>query len=362
MGSGLLAGETPDGALPDRTRIAVEALSRLKGADIENNSSLKNAVLNILDQTRGTPYFLQIVRDFHIQGKEPDLLEQLLAQPNAPESSDAVRLIVANGRLDLLEKAVASPVPQVAGSAAELLGKTGDKKVVPILLPVVSDAKRDLQVRQAAVRSLAQTEAGALALLDLAKKEKLPNDLRLVTSTELNLSHWAAIQKESAEVLPLPRARSAEPLPPISELAKRTGDAKRGEAIFFKAETVCSTCHQINGRGADFGPSLSEIGTKLGKDAIYTAILDPSAGISFGYEGFEIELKNGDELTGIIASDTADELVVKAQAGAVTHVKKSDVAKRRQMKLSIMPAGLQQTMTTQELVDLVEYLSTLKKK
>jgi hypothetical protein len=45
----------------------------------------------------------------------------------------------------------------------------------------------------------------------------------------------------------------------------------------------------------------------------------------------------------------------------VTRYKKNDIAKRQQMKLSIMPAGLQQTMTAQELVDLVEYLIILKK-
>ena len=57
----------------------------------------------------------------------------------------------------------------------------------------------------------------------------------------------------------------------------------------------------------------------------------------------------------------ADELAVKTQGGIVIRYKKSDIAKREQQKLSIMPAGLQQTMSTRDLVDLVEYLSSLKK-
>jgi hypothetical protein len=48
--------------------------------------------------------------------------------------------------------------------------------------------------------------------------------------------------------------------------------------------------------------------------------------------------------------------------GAVTKLKKTDVAKRQQSKLSSMPAGLQQTMTVPELADLLEYLAALKKK
>ena len=124
----------------------------------------------------------------------------------------------------------------------------------------------------------------------------------------------------------------------------------------------CANCHRINGQGTDFGPDLSEIGTKLGKDALYESILDLSAGISFGYEAFQLQLKSGDEAYGLKASETADEIAIKAVGGIVTRYKKSDVVKKEQMKLSIMPAGLQQTMSTQDLVDLVEYLSSLKKK
>jgi putative heme-binding domain-containing protein len=123
----------------------------------------------------------------------------------------------------------------------------------------------------------------------------------------------------------------------------------------------CIKCHQVNGEGIDFGPSLSEIGTKLGKDALYESILDPSAGISFGFEAWQIELKSGDEAFGLLVSDTADEIAVKSQGGIVTRYKKSEVTKREQQKLSIMPAGLPQAMSVADLVDLVEYLASLKK-
>ena len=72
-------------------------------------------------------------------------------------------------------------------------------------------------------------------------------------------------------------------------------------------------------------------------------------------------MKSGDEAYGLMVSDTADEIAVKTQGGIVTRYKKSDVAKQEQQKLSIMPAGLQQTLSTADLVDLVEYLSSLKK-
>jgi putative heme-binding domain-containing protein len=123
----------------------------------------------------------------------------------------------------------------------------------------------------------------------------------------------------------------------------------------------CANCHQVNGQGIDFGPNLSEVGSKLGKDALYEAILDPSAGISFGYEAWQLTLKSGDEAYGLIVSDTPEEIAVKAIGGIVTRYPKRDIVTREQSKLSIMPAGLQQAMTAQELVDLVEYLSSLTK-
>ena len=73
-----------------------------------------------------------------------------------------------------------------------------------------------------------------------------------------------------------------------------------------------------------------------------------------------VELKNGDEAYGLIVSETADELAIKAVGGAVTRYKKADILQRQKQKVSIMPSGLQQAMTIQELVDLVEYLATLR--
>jgi putative heme-binding domain-containing protein len=138
------------------------------------------------------------------------------------------------------------------------------------------------------------------------------------------------------------------------------GDAANGEKVFGRATAGCANCHQVNGQGVDFGPNLSAIGEKLGKDALLEAILDPSAGISFGFEAWTLQLKSGDDAYGLIVSETADEVAVKAVGGIITRYKPGDIKERQQSKLSIMPAGLQQTMTAQELVDLVEYLESLK--
>jgi putative heme-binding domain-containing protein len=223
------------------------------------------------------------------------------------------------------------------------------------------DGTRDVLLRKEAVRALAKVKDGAMALLELAKAQKLPDDLTLTAATELNSVHWDGVRAEAAQVLPMPQGQDAQPLPSIPELVKMSGNAARGAEVFRRETVGCSKCHQVNGAGVDFGPNLSEIGTKLAKEAIYEAILDPSAGIAFGYEAWQLELNNGDEAYGLIVSETGDEVTLKAVGGVVTRYRKSDITKRVKQKLSIMPAGLAKTVSIQELVDLVEYLSSLKR-
>jgi putative heme-binding domain-containing protein len=145
----------------------------------------------------------------------------------------------------------------------------------------------------------------------------------------------------------------------MDQLVKTKGDASHGELVFTSA--TCITCHVVNGKGTNYGPELSEIGTKLPKEAIYTSILYPNAGVLMGYEGWIVSTKEGDDLDGILASETADQIVLRRAGGIQTAIKKSDIKEKRKMQLSIMPEKLQEQMSTKDLVDLVEYLSSLKK-
>ncbi len=137
------------------------------------------------------------------------------------------------------------------------------------------------------------------------------------------------------------------------------GDLAKGQATFTM---YCSSCHQVKGEGADFGPKLSEIGSKLPKEGQYLAIYNPSAGISFGYEGYEVKFKDGSSMTGIISSKTETDLIMKFPGGSTQEYKMSNVKSMKQLDESMMPAGLQEAMSTEDLAGLVEYLSSLKQK
>ena len=345
----------------EKTSLAVEALGRLQGVDINTNPKLKDAVMRVLEKTRGTANFVKLVQQFKLTGQNAGLLEVAIAQPSGEGGVEAMRLLLASGDMSVVLAALDGTNAVAATRTAEALGNTAEKQVVKLLLPVLVDARRDLALRKQSVRSLAKTSDGASEVLKLAKDGKLTDDVTFTASTELNAVRWPEIKAEAAKVLPPLQGQNAAPLPSIAELVKMNGDVANGAKIFANPSPGCANCHIVNGRGIELGPNLSEIGTKLGKDALIEAILEPSAGVSFGFEAWNFTLKGGDEAYGLLASETADEVAVKAVGGIITRLKKSEIESRLQSKLSIMPAGLQAAMTTQELVDLVEYLASLKK-
>jgi putative heme-binding domain-containing protein len=208
---------------------------------------------------------------------------------------------------------------------------------------------------------LARVPKGVEALLKQSTENKFPAELKLTAAAALNAVQLPQYKDQIAALFPSPRALGGETLPGIAELAKEKGDAERGKALFAKAETTCITCHRVGATGVDFGPGLGEIGSKLGKEAIYEAILNPNAGISMGFETWQIQTRGGGSSLGIIRSETPDELVLVMPMGITNRLSKREISKRDKLPTSMMPSGLNQALSKHDLVDLVEYLASLKK-
>jgi putative heme-binding domain-containing protein len=146
--------------------------------------------------------------------------------------------------------------------------------------------------------------------------------------------------------------------PAPAELAKQAGDAANGQAKFT---TLCGTCHQINGTGVDFGPNLSEIGSRKTKELIIESILYPSKVIEPGFDMLMIKLENDDMGMGIVATENDTDLTLKAVGGAKTTFKKSDIVSRSKLPTSIMPP-LGAALSASDVANIAEYLAAQKKK
>jgi putative heme-binding domain-containing protein len=224
------------------------------------------------------------------------------------------------------------------------------------MITVMMDSTRNIELRKLAVKTFGGPWEAEDQLLALARDKKLPADLHTAAAGVFQTAWRSSIRDEAAKYITLPGSKGATSLPPISKLAEKSGDASKGKEVF---KNVCSTCHQVKKEGVNFGPDLSEIGAKLSKEGLYTAILFPDQGISFGYEAWRIKLKDGSTAFGRIVSETEDKIDMQYMQQQQT-VQKPEIESRTKLENSLMPSNLQSSMTEEELVDLVEYLGGLR--
>lgn len=343
---------------PHQVEIATLALKQLHGA-AANSPELKAALEQTLDASRGTDQFVDLVAAFHRTDRADDLLAIALAQSDSTLGVKAAQQLLSFGQRDLFKKPLAGD-DITAEKALTVLGLTQDRAAVDMLMAVLLDPKRSAVVRAAAVEALGHSSFGQVDLYNLTAKGKLPADQQFTTAKVLSASADARIRDGIHKYLKLPETAGGGKLPPLAELVKRRGNLDHGKIVFNTTGT-CVKCHTIAGVGKDVGPNLSEIGDKATRDFLYESILFPSAAIAHNYETFRLDLENGTSVTGIITSETADSVTIKTADAIVHTYKKSEVDTKTQLKLSIMPADLQKLMTVDDLVDVVEYLTTCKK-
>lgn len=342
-----------DPAAARKAKMLAEIVLRLRGTDLSADPDTRSMVEKALVANRGTATFVEIVEAFGLVEHDPELLQLAIAHATDSTGALAMRLVLDHGGVDAVTGLLAGAD---AVALVTAMGGANDQRVLPLLTAIVSDPVRATALRQAAVRAVSRFEAGAMSLLALCERGTMPADIRSVAVAVLNGAPWDTVRAEVRRLLPPPSAAD-RPLPPIPELAQLSGDAARGAKVFAG---LCITCHRVGAQGIDYGPDLSAIGDKLGKDGLYTAVLYPDAGVEFNYETTLLELHDGNSAIGIVVSDTTEEVAIKAIGGAVTKYRVADIRTRNRQKSSSMPGNLQASLRQQDLVDLVEYLTTLR--
>jgi putative membrane-bound dehydrogenase-like protein len=337
--------------------VSREALARLKG---NKSPEIAKLLPDTLAKVKGTPAFIDLVAAFGATGQAQALLDTALAIGSDPAAVEAIKLVLEDRDSDpILGKALAGPR---SADILNLIGASGSKRGMTRLTGILTRADAQPELRRAAVQSLARTQAGAEALIAAAKDRSLPEDLKPVAASALRLVEYVSLKKDIDSLFPASAALGGKALAPIAELVKLKGDVAKGRAIFERAESSCIICHRVDDKGVDFGPALSEIGTKLPKEVLFDSIINPNAGLSMGFETVQLALKGGGIGMGIVRSETNDDLVLALPGGVTQKFAKSTISKRDKLATSMMPSGLSQALTQEDLVNLVEYLSTLKKK
>ena len=334
---------------------ALAATSLLSRDQINKDPSGKERLDSILKPVIGKPEFIALVERLNLTGFEKELLDYIVANPNAPESVNAARLIAANrdGALRFIKDADAATAKALVAS----LGRVSDRASVGVLNQAFWPEKRE-DVRHVIIDALALSGEGGRAILKWQSEGKLPAEFKDQSSLALSRSTDASVRDQAAKELPLPAAQGLENFPKLPELLKLKGDATKGQQMFMQAG--CIACHRVKGQFIDFGPDLSQIGAKLSAEGLFTAILYPSAAIEHSFVGQTVTTKEGQNITGYPISETEVELTLRIAGGAATTVKKASIVTKEEMKLSLMPPGLAGAIGPQGLADLVAWLQTLK--
>jgi len=157
-----------------------------------------------------------------------------------------------------------------------------------------------------------------------------------------------------------PHAMDAAALDAFVEQVWDKADAKRGAAIYARENLKCVTCHRIGDTGGRVGPNLTAIGGSSPLDYIIDSLLDPAKNVKEGYNTVVVQTEDGQVLTGIQVTRSDAELVLRDATGKELKIPTADIDEES-AGTSLMPAGLIDSLSREELADLVRYLADLGK-
>ncbi len=356
--SGRAAEAFGEAASDPSIKTYIEVLSRMNPKLYQQSPKVRQLVDRSLSALEGQPEFIDLAIRFGITNRTALLVTTANQFPRHPSSVRAIGYLLDIGAAPAIQKHLQQN-PNVP--LLSLLSRTASTQAIDLAMPFLFGGHLDPPTTGAVLSALCRQKEGAkrvLQALERASFEEVAAIARQAADI-VKQTPWSEIQGGFEKLLPPPAAAQAEASPKGSEWIGLKGDAKRGRAVFRQAQNTCVNCHRAESAGKDIGPDLSEIGKKLGKDALYEAILNPSAGISLGYEGWEITLASGEEFSGILLNEQTEQLTMRNLAGESVAIPKANIFEKRRMAVSIMPEGLEQVIGREDLVHLVEYLSQL---
>ena len=344
---------------PDlRQMIATEALLRVRGldSDPEATAAFNAALRNVSDLQ-----MITLVERFRAASRYGDILKLVLDHPNQQQGITAVQSLLRLGQRTLLTDQLLGDSVDPAIAVATAMGYSRDYAFAADLQAVIDDEEANPDLRRAVVPAGFRILGLGRRMVRSIEANQFSSELLPAAAAAMHASSEEEFREAAQRLFPLPEGKEGEELPPLSVLLTMKGDAKNGRLV-FNTHGTCHKCHIVNAVGRSLGPDLSEIGAKLSRQALFESVLFPSAGISHNYDTWTLLLTNGTTVTGLLASETNDDITLIDNEALRRTYPLAEVEEKLRQSVSLMPADLQKVISTQDLVDLVAYMQTLKKK
>ncbi len=161
-------------------------------------------------------------------------------------------------------------------------------------------------------------------------------------------------------VTPAPLVKRARPTK-IAEALSRLQSAKtsRGRRLFF-GEGSCGNCHRLGDKGNAFAPNLSNMGERAAPKIIAESILKPNAVITEGFHGLAVLTKSGKIYSGFIRKESGLVVELVEGTGKVVVIPRKEIAKRKRLETSVMPATYANLLGPQHVADLIAFITAHK--
>jgi len=206
------------------------------------------------------------------------------------------------------------------------------------------------------------SEAVGTKLVASLKEAKGVSSLRPDLVKTVLTNYPAAVQEQSEALLTTLNVDASKQSAHIEELLKqlKDGDIRGAQAVFNGQKAACYSCHAMGYMGGKVGPDLTRIGEVRSERDLLESIVYPSASFVRSYEPYLVATKSGDSYIGVLKKDAPDEVVLATGPTTEAQIARADITEMRPGTVSIMPAGMEQQLTKQELADLLAFLKSTK--
>jgi putative heme-binding domain-containing protein len=295
------------------------------------------------------------VRRFALRTLRPDhssLTSEMLAML-LNDSQPSIRLEAIR---TIRERPLGERATQLREIATDELRATQERCEAIIGLSPGNDEDRTLllELAEGQNREVADESLRALRGFDLTENERqrLTQQLAMLQPPHKELVE-RLLRKNPPRNLP-----SHQDMAAWLSLAVGEGNERAGDRIFYHPRVgSCFRCHEFEGRGYTVGPDLSTVSRGMTRERLVQSIVDPSREIAPQFASYTILTHAGEVLTGIHIGDEVDGRMRFAdQTGRVFHVHPNDIDRRQPSSQSIMPEGLADNLTPQEVRDLLAFL------
>ncbi|MDA1016882.1 MAG: HEAT repeat domain-containing protein [Planctomycetota bacterium] len=325
-----------DSKQPEDLQLALAAVSAIKTDRFSARLKQLGADSSLPTITRVAAFEAAGGKSSQVSDPAFELLLGMLIKPES--TSDATQAARTLGGASLSAVQLLKLAPQ--------LGTAGSIELVDLIRPFGRNAS---------------VEVGT-AFLDAIESARSLGSLSMVSVSEVVKRYPAELRPRANQFLAKLKQQDDQQIAQIDVLLPllKTGDAKRGEDVFFSKMSKCATCHKVGSRGERIGPDLSTIGANRSPHALLESIVLPSASLVREYKPFTIVTTAGKSYSGLIARETADTVYVQPATGQPVAIPRDEIDELTPSTVSIMPNGLEKSLTKQQLADVIAWLSTLK--